>query len=674
MLNSDQILKIKGILSAKEGTQVPKFQSPFAPINKPRTPEQLAWLKKKYPDFNSDSPGNYTSMQWATWDKEWEDYQKSKEEAEKEDANKSETNLWGTSQPTQGIPWQEDKTPTEVLGPYKLQTPKEQEKVQKEHQPVDEKTLAAARQSAQKTPTIEDNVKAEGAKMSNPAPKVDPPVQIEPDKSTNSYSNLIEAGLNILRGKEASFTGNKFTINTKPEDIQVNADEGSADSKDLNLLNEKATEAGGDTSVGNKFTDKLKKVVNSKGMQTAGKVSAGVGTVTSIAENLLVDDSKFADDSWNNSSGKQTYDAVANSLMAFSPVGTIAGAAMKVGSLVNSLAGSSTENFSVDKDTLAQVGGSYGGSSATINEAATKAGKKYGLFESGKRSKANNQIREARRQQSVMSDIAKNAQDSQTASTIMSQVNNFNYQYQMNGGFDQRYMRAAKEGTKIQYFKDPFKVVLSDINNFQVELSDVPTMFKAGGTILDKLDTSHSFQIVLSDPVDSLKQGGSIKDREIEVIETDTNQKSVIPEGALHKNKHHLDEVGVDDTELTKKGIPVVDNRGEQQAEIELNEIIFTLEVTKELETRYKEFYEEGTSQSKKDELAIEAGKLLWKEILYNTDDRTGLIDTLKKGGTIQAKSESISKVSDFKWGGSLNQSDIDKMVKQALINILTNG
>jgi hypothetical protein len=25
MLNSDQILKIKGILSAKEGTQVPKF-------------------------------------------------------------------------------------------------------------------------------------------------------------------------------------------------------------------------------------------------------------------------------------------------------------------------------------------------------------------------------------------------------------------------------------------------------------------------------------------------------------------------------------------------------------------------------------------------------------------------------------------------------------------------
>jgi len=33
--------------------------------------------------------------------------------------------------------------------------------------------------------------------------------------------------------------------------------------------------------------------------------------------------------------------------------------------------------------------------------------------------------------------------------------------------------------------------------------------------------------------------------------------------------------------DLTKKGIPVVDNKGEQQAEVEKNEIIFSLEVTK---------------------------------------------------------------------------------------------
>nr|DAG88872.1 MAG TPA: hypothetical protein [Crassvirales sp.] len=33
--------------------------------------------------------------------------------------------------------------------------------------------------------------------------------------------------------------------------------------------------------------------------------------------------------------------------------------------------------------------------------------------------------------------------------------------------------------------------------------------------------------------------------------------------------------------DLTKKGIPVIDNKGEQQAEVEKNEIIFSLEVTK---------------------------------------------------------------------------------------------
>ena len=82
---------------------------------------------------------------------------------------------------------------------------------------------------------------------------------------------------------------------------------------------------------------------------------------------------------------------------------------------------------------------------------------------------------------------------------------------------------------------------------------------------------------------------------------------------------------------LTQKGIPVIDNKGEQQAEIELNEIIFNLEVTKKLE----ELCEDGS-----DEAAIEAGKLLVQEILFNTNDRTGIIKTLKQGGTINGNTE----------------------------------
>lgn len=127
------------------------------------------------------------------------------------------------------------------------------------------------------------------------------------------------------------------------------------------------------------------------------------------------------------------------------------------------------------------------------------------------------------------------------------------------------------------------------------------------------------------------KDGG--KTEELVKLE-ETSQKNVIPEGALHKNKHHIEN-----TEgLTQKGIPVIDNEGEQQAEIELNEIIFTLEVTKKLEELHK-IYKEG-SNKERDEAAIEAGKLLVQEILFNTDDRTGLIAKCEKGGKLDGNVE----------------------------------
>lgn len=88
---------------------------------------------------------------------------------------------------------------------------------------------------------------------------------------------------------------------------------------------------------------------------------------------------------------------------------------------------------------------------------------------------------------------------------------------------------------------------------------------------------------------------------------------NLIPEGALHARKHNM---GIDG--ITPKGIPVVSHSEggeiEQQAEIEREEIIFRLEVTKKLEELAKD---------ESDEAAIEAGKLLVEEILYNTIDNT---------------------------------------------------
>lgn len=120
----------------------------------------------------------------------------------------------------------------------------------------------------------------------------------------------------------------------------------------------------------------------------------------------------------------------------------------------------------------------------------------------------------------------------------------------------------------------------------------------------------------------------------IEKVEV-SEEKSVIPEGALHKNKH--EDFGLD---VTEKGIPVVtvkDDSAEtlediqeqsdtlvQHAEVEHNEIIFSKELTDYLEDQRKKWHESEDSG-----ICIEVGKRLVKEVLFNTDDNTGLIEKL---------------------------------------------
>lgn len=100
---------------------------------------------------------------------------------------------------------------------------------------------------------------------------------------------------------------------------------------------------------------------------------------------------------------------------------------------------------------------------------------------------------------------------------------------------------------------------------------------------------------------------------------------NVIPDGALHAHKHHLEDISPEYEQVTSKGIPVVtEEEGgklKQHAEIERNEIIFRLEVTKKLE----ELMKDGS-----DDAAIEAGKLLAHEIINNTVDNTGLMEVVE--------------------------------------------
>lgn len=425
-------------------------------------------------------------------------------------------------------------------------------------------------------------------------------------------------------------------------------------------------------------------------------------------------------------------------LLSFTPFG-----------MINGFFGKRTQDFATDTETIEQVGGSYGGTVDLINDAQSKANKKYGLFSGKARRKDNRLITDARNKQNIMADIAQDASDRQSIATNMSQLNNLRYNINQNGGIDQRYLLSAKQGDKIQRIKKlqlhkVGGIIKQSINVDTKEIEEwSPTItecFEEGGTIewqptielmqeggeinkqrtlaelieyakqqnprfiqrlsespkgIDFIDDegkqsrgphylewgtddkgnaivypriqevdgqlkffnhtdaynraieNNNYLIMTPDEAKiffaedskygtayksgwpeffkSFKNGGKTEELESPKIE-ETNQKNIIPEGALHARKHNMENA----ENLTKKGIPVIDNEGEQQAEIEKNEIIFTLEVTKKLE----ELMKDGS-----DEAAIEAGKLLVKEILFNTDDRTGLIGTLGKGGVIDVVS-----------------------------------
>lgn len=294
------------------------------------------------------------------------------------------------------------------------------------------------------------------------------------------------------------------------------------------------------------------------------------------------------------------YDAAANMAMQINPV---IGGAMKVGGLVsdginaitggtdgmttqdsifsstlgnltglgiiNSAFGKRANTINKDNETWEQQGSAYGGSLAKVDDALTKSGKKYGLFSNRARKKANAQISEAKRQQNLVADINEEAQDAFTASNY-SGIGLRN-QIALNGGY--RSMAIGRNGIKI-----------------------LDKELQWANSILDKTKAS----------VPEFKSGGKV---------------NVIPEGALHKNKHHLEDINPEFKDVTNKGIPVVskEDGGElvQHAEIERNEIIFNLDVTNKLE----ELMKKGD-----DESAIEAGKLLVHEILNNTIDNTGIL------------------------------------------------
>ena len=567
----------------------------------------------------------------------------------------------------------------------------------------------------------------------------------------------------------------------------------------------------------------LKGLKGLKGTNRINGISGVVGGFSDSADQILFGNQWAKNSNFTNGLNS-TYDITSSVLMSMGGIPAVIGGGMKLGGLlsdglsamgiktdqksttdkildskflkltpiglVNAIGAKSSDKFTVDNNLRAQMQADYGGAYTFMDNAASKANKKYGLFSSGSRHEANRKSREAKSIQETIGNINKEARDMQSIADNSSDLLSTNYQYKLSGALDQRYIRAAKFGDKIQRIK---KINFSKrggqirqkINLETKEVEWEPVIIhrveelKQGGTIDQTYNNQEptiindEWEPIIIESTNQLKNGGELKHAPdtfqkkeeinkksrslLELIEyakkvnprfiqrlseplkyvewvddngekqfgthelgyaevdgkyvifpniqerddkqlfryTDfrqaldnalknknvlwvnsedeaklfteskelengkfsgyksgwpdyfkqklkfynggkteeskekplSNQQNVIPEGALHARLHHMDN----DKEITKKGIPVIDDKGEQQAEIELNEIIFNLEVTKKLE----ELCKDGS-----DKAAIEAGKLLVQEILFNTNDRTGIIKTLKQGGIINGNTE----------------------------------
>lgn len=252
----------------------------------------------------------------------------------------------------------------------------------------------------------------------------------------------------------------------------------------------------------------------------------------------------------------------------------ISGAARGFNNLMNYIPGNSmiwgafaskTQNADIISDEVKDIQGAYGDSYGDLESAQKLSGKRF-LF--GHR-KANKFINEANETNQKMQEIA-------TTNTLRKQSDYGNdiMQQNLNRYAGTNYMnnQVGKHGMKMMSIEQARLILMMRKEANQEELQ----LFEDGGKI------------------------------------------NIIPEGARHSRLNHLNDVHDNFEDVTKKGIPVVspteDGDLEQVAEVECGEIILRLEVTQKLE----ELMKDGS-----DKAAIEAGKLLVKEIIKNTDDKT---------------------------------------------------
>lgn len=478
-------------------------------------------------------------------------------------------------------------------------------------------------------------------------------------KRLDANNKLLDADLDEsqLSNNDKLYLGSSEDVSSKLEERQFNKNKKYSEINDfVNAANSIIPDTQNSTLTSSlnkaydKVSNKVMKVNPALGtaMKAAGLLSDGLDTLGLNTDQMTVQD-KIFDSKF------------------LKPIGVL-----------NSVFGKRADTISKDEELFAQLGSGYTDSESDVDAASKLSGKKFGVFSNRARKKANRKIREADRQQDVMTDISDESYQNFLAQQSMSDIYANKSTFYSSGGFENR-MSVGRQGMKIfsreqilktkKLLQNPIRSLdqLVDYANKQ-NPNFIQRLHKKELDVIKLDDGSVGSHLLSYATIDDGKQlvfpkiqeiNGELKlfDNDKDAIESAIKNKdyiilnnkeeaelftknyktkypifntlsyknggNLIPSGALHARLHHMDIDGI-----TKKGIPVIvkkdDGEVEQQAEIEKNEIIFSLETTKKLENLYKRYYSDD--ENNKDQLAIEAGKFLVEEILYNTKDNTGLI------------------------------------------------
>lgn len=352
--------------------------------------------------------------------------------------------------------------------------------------------------------------------------------------------------------------------------------------------------------------DKIGNLLSKVGGSTSGGISPNVASLASIGMDLGAKALGFKAQKDTNYGLRNT---ISGAVMAFNPA---AGLGMKAMSMINEAAGTSVNQYNKAQRDFAGVNKLENIGNQVLGTALSFS--PLGLL-TGLRKNTNDSVMSQEFQEEGANSWAGSYTDAQTAQTM----GNKNYLFgrnKTNKAIDESNRQVADATAEINKNK-PVKTSAPIVSNLYSSQNynrysggnTVTAVGKQGMKLLsrEELDAIYAFK---KSNVTKLQNGGSI----------------LIPEGALHKNKHHIEDVNPELAEdLTKKGIPVVvtDSEGniEQVAEIESSEIIFEKSLTEKIEALWKD----GS-----DEAAIEAGKLIVDTLFNNCDDNAGLIESVE--------------------------------------------